>query len=186
MELQLVILRNRCPSFLAWTLIVACFELMETNLAFLRLFDSLNMTHQDLLNVKQKVFVKFRVSKFRKKSSIKKFFHLKVSDDAELFNYINHIRCIFKKLRKLFDVEKVFLSFFHSVFHIFQLTIDKLINISDVHGLQAFASPLKTVNLFDLDVSQALIVFHHVKNAVGLEIAQLTLQSFTIYVLSID
>jgi hypothetical protein len=67
-----------------------------------------------------------------------------------------------------------------------QLTIDKLVDVSDVQRFQALASALETVNLFDLNVSQALVVLHHVENAVGLEVTQLTLQSFAVYVLSVD
>lgn len=75
---------------------------------------------------------------------------------------------------------------FHFIKILSQLTVNKLINVSDIHRLQTFTSSLKTVNLFDLNMSQALVVFYHVENAVRLETAQLTLQRFAVYILSID
>lgn len=67
-----------------------------------------------------------------------------------------------------------------------KLTIDKLVNIPDVHRLQAFTASLKTVNLLDLNVSQAFVVFNHVEDAVRLVVTQLALQRFAVDVLSID
>lgn len=66
------------------------------------------------------------------------------------------------------------------------LTINKLVNIANLHRLQTLAASLKTINLLDLDVSQALVVLHHVEDAVRLVIAQLTLQRFAVYVLPVD
>jgi hypothetical protein len=40
--------------------------------------------------------------------------------------------------------------------------------------------------LLDLNVSQALIVLNHVEDAVRLKVAQMTLQRFAVYVLSVD
>lgn len=66
------------------------------------------------------------------------------------------------------------------------LTIHKLKDVSNVHGLQAFTASLQAIDLLDLDVTQAFVVLHHVENAVRLEIAQLALQRFVVDVLAID
>lgn len=66
------------------------------------------------------------------------------------------------------------------------LTIYELENVSDVHGLQAFAASLQAIDLLDLDVTQAFVVFDHVENAVRLEIAQLALQRLVVDVLAVD